>query len=104
MEFSPETVSENHLSVNDPFESNFEFRRGAADTVKGFFGKKLSENVLNAFIFTTNENQNKILDLGKGRLAAGLNLTEICHKRLILINIRKMKNSRFIKYSDFLKP
>ena len=43
--FIPETVSENHLSVNDPFESDFEFRRGAADTVKGFFGKKLSENV-----------------------------------------------------------
>ena len=47
--------------------------------------------LLNAFIFTTNENQNKILDLGKGRLAAGLNLTEICHKRLILINIQILK-------------
>ena len=64
-------VSENHLSVNDPFESDFKFRSAAADTNRGFFGKNHSEKseLLNEFIFTTNENQNRRLGLGKERLA-----------------------------------
>ena len=78
------------IHLNPIFNSDAAPRIPLKDfSVKSF--RKISE-LLNAFIFTTNENQNRILDLGKGRLAAGLNLTEISHKRLILINIETKKS------------
>ena len=80
------------IHLNPIFNSDAAPRIPLKDfSLKSF--RKMSE-LLNEFIFTTNKNQNRILDLGKGRLAAGLNLTEISHKRLILINIQKLENSR----------
>ena len=83
------TIRVQMIHLNPIFNSDAAPRIPLKDfSVKSF--RKMSE-LLNAFIFTTNENQNRILDLGKGRLAAGLNLTEISHKRLILINIQILK-------------
>ena len=57
------------IHLNPIFNSDAAPRMPFKDfSVKSF--RKKSE-LLNAFIFTTNENQNRILDLGRGPISSG---------------------------------